>query len=123
MTVSNPSVVDIVSYDARTDAVVLSLVEEREWGLHGELLIDLQAKLNYYLAFVLDGQLAQEYPQYVGKGVRFELWHRFELGPLDTAFIERVRREYLDREDIDWAQRSLELDDNALRQQRDTQSH
>jgi hypothetical protein len=119
MTVSNPSVIDIVSYDARTDAVVLSLVEEREWGLHGELLIDLQAKLNHYLAFVLDGQLAQEYPQYVGKGVRFELCHSFELGPLDVAFIERVKRECLDPEGIDWEQRFYELDDAALRQERD----
>src|SRR6185295_5415811 len=105
MTVSNPSVIDLISYDPRTDTVVLSMVEEREWGLRGELLIDLQAKLNAYLAFVLDGQLADHYPQYAGKGIRFALHHQFELGQMDVEFLARVKREHLDPEGIDWEQR------------------
>ncbi len=52
---------------------IIDLVEHREWGDKGELLPDLQAKLNTYLAFVMDGQLAQQYPAMNGKKIRFRL--------------------------------------------------
>ena len=111
MTVSNPKVIDFISLDSRTDTVVLSLVEEREWGLRGELLPDLQAKLNAYLAFVLDGHLADEYPQYARKTIQFRLHHQSPLSPMDQEFIERVRREHLDPEGIGWEQSLVRTDD------------
>jgi hypothetical protein len=32
VSVSEPDVLDVVSHDPKTDAVALSMVEERDWG-------------------------------------------------------------------------------------------
>jgi hypothetical protein len=81
MTVSNAAVIDFVSHDPKTDSVTLSMVEERKWGVHGALLPDLQAKLNSYLTYALDGQLDEDYPHLRGKPIRFRLHYEFEPGP------------------------------------------
>ena len=71
--VHNPNVIDLISHDKEADEVVLTLLEERPWGADGDMLRQLEAKLNNYLGYVLEGFLVQQYPQYDGKKVRFEL--------------------------------------------------
>ena len=71
--VYNPHVVDLISYDAERDEVVLLMLEERPWNADPEQLRQLEAKFNSYLAYVLDGHLGQQYPDYVGKDVCFRL--------------------------------------------------
>jgi hypothetical protein len=71
--VHNPQVVDLVRMDAERDEVVLLILEERAWGSDPEQLRQLEAKFNSYLAYVLDGHLVKQYPQYEGKPVRLAL--------------------------------------------------
>ena len=71
--VFNPNVVDLVSYDAERDEVVLLMLEERAWDTDPEQLRQLEAKFNSYLSYVLDGHLSQQYPDYADKDVCFRL--------------------------------------------------
>ncbi len=71
--VFNVHVVDLISYDRERDEVVLLMLEERAWEADPEQLRQLEAKFNSYLAYVLDGHLVQQYPDYAGKDVCFRL--------------------------------------------------
>lgn len=71
--VFNPHVVDLIRYDRERDEVVLLMLEERAWDVGPEQLRQLEAKFNAYLSYVLDGHLAQQYPDYAGKDVCFQL--------------------------------------------------
>ena len=71
--VFNPNVVDLISYDAERDEVVLLMLEERAWDTDPEQLRQLEAKFNSYLSYVLDGHLSQQYPEYVDKDVCLRL--------------------------------------------------
>jgi hypothetical protein len=71
--VHNPRVVDLIRLDAESGEVVLLMVEERAWGTVPEQFEQLEDKFNSYLSYVLGGHLVEEYPQYAGKRVRFEL--------------------------------------------------
>lgn len=71
--VTNPRVIDLISLDAESDEVVLLILETRPWGSDADQLPQLEDKLNSYLAYVLEGWLARQYPQYEGRKVRFQL--------------------------------------------------
>jgi hypothetical protein len=71
--VHNPRVVDLIRLDAESGEVVLLMVEERAWGSVPEQFGQLEDKFNSYLSYVLGGHLAEEYPQYAGRRVCFEL--------------------------------------------------
>jgi hypothetical protein len=84
--VHNPRVVDLVTEDPAADEVVLVMLEERPWDSDPEQLRQLEAKFNAYLEYVLGGHLAQQYPQYVGRRVRFQLDCVENPRPVDGAF-------------------------------------
>ena len=71
--VHNPRVVDLIRVDAAADEVELLMLETRPWGSHPRQLEQLEAKFNSYLGYVQSGALARDYPQYVGRTVRFRL--------------------------------------------------
>ena len=97
--VKNPGVVDLISPDDDTGEVVLSILEEREWGRVSTQLEELQEKLNSYLSYVLDGFLVKEYPQYSGRPVRFDLDCAGEPRPEDRGFLTAFRN-YADTQGI-----------------------
>ncbi len=71
--VHNPKVIDLITEDPSADEVVLVMREERPWGSDPHQLRQLEAKFNSYLEYVLGQHLAKQYPQYVGRRVRFQL--------------------------------------------------
>ena len=71
--VFNPRVVDLVSWDAEREEVLLTMLEVRPWESDEEQLRQLEDKFNAYLSYVLDGHMVQQYPEYEGCRVRFEL--------------------------------------------------
>ena len=71
--VANPRVVDLISLDGERDEVVLLMLEERAWGSVPEQTRQLEEKFNSYLAYVLDGHMVREYPEYKDKPVCFRL--------------------------------------------------
>ena len=71
--VHNRRVVDLITEDPATREVVLVMLEERRWDSEPEQLRQLEAKFNAYLEYVLGGHLAQQYPDYAARPVRFQL--------------------------------------------------
>lgn len=108
MSLADHDTIDFVSLDSIGNAIVLSLVEDRPWGERGERLPDLQAKLNTYVAFALDGQLTDEYPEAAGKKIRFRLHYAFPPTQREIDFIAIVRDQVLEPEGIAWQQGPIE---------------
>ena len=104
MTVAESSIVDFVGVDPLTGEVFLSMVEERDWGREGELLPDLQAKLNTYLEYVESGQLKENYPDLAGARITFRLHFMFEPGAREREFIRIVVQQHLNPRRIGWEQ-------------------
>jgi hypothetical protein len=99
--------IDVVSLTPDGRTVVLSLVADAPWGARGERLPALQAKLNTYLAYALDGQLHEDYPQVAGKAVRFRLHYAYPPTQREQDFIDLVCRDVLAPEGIGWEQSSI----------------
>jgi hypothetical protein len=71
--VQNPQVLDLITVDPASGKVVLVMIERRAWGAAPKQLVQIEEKINRYLAYALDGFLAEHYPQYEGKGVQIRL--------------------------------------------------
>lgn len=96
MTVEQHSVIDFVAHDSDENAVLLVMVETREWGGVGELLPDLQRKLNTYFRYATAGQLAADYPQMAGKPVRIELRATTAPGERELEFLRIVTAHHME---------------------------
>lgn len=95
----NPGVLDAIAHDTRTDEVVLAMFETRPWSGEDWQLFQLQEKLNAYVSFALDGEMAESYPEFVNKKLRIQLRCIHEPDDRTLAFCERVR-EQLSLQDI-----------------------
>ncbi len=71
--VCDSSTIDLVARDPRTGEALLVMVEDREWGARGDLLLELQDKLNTYVAFVQDGSLVRMREDFKDVPFRIEL--------------------------------------------------
>lgn len=71
--VENPRIVDLIAPDPAEGEVVLVILEGRLWTGGRAQLAEHEEKLNSYFAYVLDGHLATQYPQYADMPVRIEL--------------------------------------------------
>ena len=71
--VANPAVLDALAEDRSTGEVVLIMFEQRPWNLGDQQLFQLQEKLNSYMSFVLDGELAEQLPHLADRPVRVQL--------------------------------------------------
>jgi hypothetical protein len=97
--VQNPAIVDLVTYDPKSGEVALIMTETRPWDGSADRVFELQDKINYYLAFALDGQMEREYPGSVGKPLRLQLDCVKAPDPETQRFIDQVR-ERLRRDNI-----------------------
>lgn len=68
--IANPDVIDVVGLTPNEDAVLVYVIEESDWGsqVNADLL---NAKMQAYVAFILDGQFEREYAEVSGKPVEF----------------------------------------------------
>jgi hypothetical protein len=71
--VENPQVLDLITTDPATGDVELVMIERRPWGAHALQFKQIEEKINRYMAYALDGFLAEQHPQYVGRRVRLRL--------------------------------------------------
>jgi hypothetical protein len=71
--VENAKIVDLITLDPNTDKVVLVMIERRKWGASPQQFGQIEEKINRYLGYVLDGFLAEHYPQYEGRRVTIRL--------------------------------------------------
>lgn len=89
----NPGVLDAFAHDTREDKLVLAMYETRPWLGEDRQLLQLQEKLNAYLSFVLDGELADAFPQLVGKPLEIQLRTIHEPEERAWELIGRIREQ------------------------------
>ncbi|MEO6848082.1 MAG: DUF6572 domain-containing protein [Chthoniobacterales bacterium] len=89
----NPAVLDAIAYDQHTDEVTLAMYELRNWSDLDLQLFQLQEKLNSYASFALDGELAETYPDFVGKRVRIQLRTPHEPPDKVMEFVALIREQ------------------------------
>ena len=88
--VHKPTVIDLVSHKPQTDIVSIDMVEERDWDGAEPRLLELEAKMQTYFSFLVDGQCAQMYPAYVGQPVDMRLLCSTLPDSETHRFIEQV---------------------------------
>ena len=71
--VEHAGVIDFLGFNRVAEEVLLVIVEKRQWTDIELQLFQLQEKLNAYLSFALDGEMADAYPDFVGKPLRVRL--------------------------------------------------
>jgi hypothetical protein len=88
--VHNPKVVDLISRDADSGEVVLTMLETRPWGSAPDQIKQIEDKFNSYLGYVTGGALEREYPQYAGVSVVIRLDCCELPGDQESAFFTAV---------------------------------
>jgi len=81
MGLSHPGVLDAFAHDKRRDLLVLAMYESRPWNGDERQLQQLQEKLNAYASFILDGEMADAFPHFVGKLETIQIEPEFEVQP------------------------------------------
>lgn len=71
--VEHAEVIDLLTHDAESGQVELVMFEPRAWDGGEEQLFQLQEKMNAYLSFALDGEMAEAHPELVDKPLRVVL--------------------------------------------------
>lgn len=107
MTTQDHQTIDFVAFDPDAGSVILVLVEDRPWGGEGKLLPDLQEKLNLYLNYVTDGQLAIDYPEASAAAVQIELRSAYPLGERERQFLDIVVRNHFRPEKISFSSKLI----------------
>ena len=72
MAVEKPNVIDLIAHDPKREIWTLVIVEEREWDGSVGRMREIQAKVEAYLEFALDGPMTEKYPDSAGKAKRIE---------------------------------------------------
>src|SRR5689334_22522870 len=107
MAVEETNIIDFITYNPASDRLMLVMVEIREWGDQGALLPELQAKLNTYLGYALDGRLVCDYPAFAQKQIRIELRTQYPPTQREQQFLEIVTKEDLQPRGINFGWRLL----------------
>lgn len=89
----HPGVIDLLAHDGETDEVNLVMMESRPWSGSEEQLFQLQEKINAYLSFALDGEMAEAYPTLVGKHLRIILQCRTAPDAVTAQMLDVVREQ------------------------------
>jgi len=86
-------VIDVIAEDGKTGEVTLIMLEPRPWDGSELRLFQLQEKINAYLSFALDGEMAEAYPQFSGKKLRLQLDCVGMPGDDVVGFLSMVREQ------------------------------
>lgn len=84
---------DTFAHDTRNDILILAMFELRPWDKGEVQLFQLQEKLNAYVSFVLDGEMAEMFPHLKEKPVRIELRTLHEPSEQALGFIARAQEQ------------------------------
>lgn len=94
MPLQHAHIIDLIAQDPSSLEVVLGMTELRPWDGSDLRVYQLQEKVNAYLSFALDGEMAENFPQFADLIVRLELEC---VEPLDekTAYFVGLIREQI----------------------------
>ncbi len=88
--VEHTAVIDLLLHDEAAGEVTLVMVERRPWDGSPRRLFELQEKLNAYLSFALDGEMAEAYPELAGRPLQLRLDCLSAPDPKTTAMLGMV---------------------------------
>ncbi len=88
MTVEQAKVIDAIGTDTSTGCVHLTVADHLEWN--SDHLVQLQEKLNSYLAFVESGEIHTAYPASVGRTVAIDLVLKYRPTAEAEVFLAQV---------------------------------
>jgi len=88
----NPHVVDLLTFNQKNNEFVFHIIEPPEGDLSTQLP-QLQAKIRSYLSYVLDGTLAEDFPDSVSSGVAFRLNCAHRPSRRASHFVNRAAHE------------------------------
>ena len=91
--VEHAGVIDAIVHEEKSDAVALIMVEARAWDGSELQLFQLQEKVNAYLSFALDGEMAEAYPALSGKPLRLVLESAQPPDAMALHFLGLVREQ------------------------------
>jgi len=91
--IAHPAVLDAFAYDGRRDTLVLAMYETRPWTGGDVQLRQLQDKLNAYASFILDGEMADSFPQHADKPVEIQLRSKHEPDPEALRLLAAAREQ------------------------------
>lgn len=89
--VEHPHIIDIVAHDPKEGVVTLIMLEPRPWDGTELRLFQLQEKINAYLSFALDGEMAEAYPDLVSLPLRLQLDCTTPPDSMTVSFLSHVR--------------------------------
>ncbi len=93
MGIAHPAVLDAFAHDKRRDLLVLAMYETRPWTGGEDQLLQLQEKLNAYASFILDGEMAEAFPQFLGKPVEIQLRTRHQPSTLALGLLQQAQEQ------------------------------
>jgi hypothetical protein len=93
MGIAHPAVLDAFAHDKRRDLLVLAMYETRPWTGGEDQLLQLQEKLNAYASFILDGEMADAFPHFLGKPVEIQLRTRHQPSPLALGLLQQAKEQ------------------------------
>jgi hypothetical protein len=91
MSIDQTDIVDFVSIDQGTDALMLTISDHLPWGdEEGPHLQLLQSKLNACLRFIESGELVAKYPEALGRDIVVNIVARYPPSSKATMFLEHA---------------------------------
>ena len=91
MSVEQLYVVDIISTDKESGAVILTISDHLDWSNTTTHQNTLQAKLNKYLAFVESGEILTRYPDARNRPVVINVAFKHKPDPEGWRFLARAK--------------------------------
>lgn len=70
--IADTNSIDLIAQD-HDGTYLLIMVEDRPWGAEPDQTDQLQAKINTYAGYILDGSMARHFPETMGNLVRIRL--------------------------------------------------
>lgn len=91
MSVEDKNVIDIITID-KQGVLVLTISDHLEWNDENEHLLLLQEKINSYLDFIENGQLAERYPDKADKKIMIQVVFKYYPNKTAEEFLAIVKR-------------------------------
>lgn len=91
MSVGDKNVIDIITVDKK-GMLVLTISDHLGWDDKSEHLLFLQNKINSYLDFIQNGQLAEGYPDKADKKIMIQVVFKYYPNKTAEEFLAIVKR-------------------------------
>jgi|SRR5262249_30257329 len=91
MSIEQTKIVDAVGIEKDTGEIILTITDPVDWSDERNHLLLLQGKINAYLDFVEEGELAEVYPQAAGRHVSIDIVFRYAIPDVALQFLKQAR--------------------------------